>query len=115
MNMNYLNIAKNLDLHYIVNSLALVEKETGQKLGEIVDDLQAGNGSLTALRALVAAGWVDRAPYAFHPYMGGMVREQVFDLGAAGRLIEKEGIAAVAAVVGKKLGDFLRQLQGGAK
>lgn len=113
--MNYLQIKKNLDLHYSVNSLALVEKETGQKIGEIVDDLEAGQGSLTALRALVAAGWVDKALYAFHPHMGSMVREQVFDLGAAGRLIEREGVAAVASVVGDRLGNFLRQLHAQGK
>lgn len=103
----------NLDLHYTVSTCCLAEASLGKPLASIFEELQSEEGaSLKTLRALVAAGRVHKFPgYAIANHMGGML-QQCFDEVAAGKLIEKHGLDAVASQVGLALGAFIAKLTG---
>lgn len=99
-----------LDLKFDVNMVCEIERLTGQKIADIIDELQSETGSsLHVLRAIVAVGHIWRHPLA-PALMSGMHVEMIIDEQHAGKLIQKIGVAKTAAHIGERLGGFLRTL-----
>lgn len=101
-----------LNLKFDINALCVAEALTGKKAVEILDEMEAQEGtSLSTLRALVAAGRVYSSPYAKMPFinMVGLADER-----AAGMLIETVGLNVTAAAVGEALQQFFQTLPRGS-
>ena len=92
-----------INLKFNANVLCAAEKYAGEKIVEILEDMDSEAGiSLTSLRALVAAGRAGAAYPSTFPIA-------FLDEHAAGILIDSHGTAETAVAVGQALRDYVQR------